>query len=836
MTSNVFPLILIRAAGLPFQATEPLRGDFSTVFNRLRYLRQQEEVLHEAVLQALTEALVALPESPLRTTVYNLRKAVFHRRTQAHKLTEQLLNDKLLPSSTTPLHTALTAWQRAISEKSDAEHDIRKAHDLLTHDGLLALQNLVTQNDTLRRALLFSSHDLLRALPDFAQKPIPDWGKKERAIALSVAEYLSRAVFKAVPLSRLGTVSVWRLPSTAERVEDRSDVDEVGLIIPKPIVTPNVQLLPLLYEVLLREPAFYRSLSVALNPSFQADNTWLYFDGERESFQHMAATRVTDWLVETLLKTGRKLPFTDLLTRLEQAVEASVENLQNLVFEWIDIGLLEWQLPERGLAPGWCSGLYQYLGFLPSAHVLTDAAFLLQWLRTAARVLPFQTVEAARDTQQEALEQVQAFFQKYDCPMPPLAVEQLFYEDVEQPMQANVPPEAMRQIIADLVECWQQQEAHPQPAFRAKLFSFAQTVLEPGAGMDFLTFCRQFLEYISPENMGTTPIFETPRYRGKIGAAVQVFQENGQYRAVVNGLFPGGGKLFARWLHLLPTDFREAVEAWNEAVPFGWQGWSNANFQPPLSKSTVSVPGGRTGPKPGGTALPLADFEVRLNNHGAPQLVHFQSGEALECSDFGLEAPETRPPAMQVLWHLTVPYVSLEMLLPSATGRSEEVWGWHSPRIIWKSLVLQRQRWELRTDVWKSWSAAIGPDADFFLLVRPVLREIEVPSRFFAHFPLLPLPPQQVDCDSPMMMRIFRKMLTQGKGPLVLTEMLPLPEQCVTSSRSSLRHSSFGIDSVLGSSSEPNKRANDEMTAMANDEMTNDKVRAAEFVLEFSTF
>ena len=273
-----------------------------------------------------------------------------------------------------------------------------------------------------------------------------------------------------------------------------------------------------------------------------------------------------------------------------------------------------------------------------------------------------------------------------------------------------------------------------------------------------------------PEVVGMLP--------AKIGAAIQIFQENGQYRAVVNGLFPGGGKLFARWLHLLPTDFREAAEAWGGAVQFGWQGWSNANSQPPLAKDALAVPGGRTSPKPGGAVLPLADFEVRLSETGVPQLVHRQSGEPMVCTDLGLEAPETRPPAMQVLWHLTVPHVSLEMLLPGTTGRREEAWGGRRPRISWRSLVLQRQGWELRPDVWQRWAEVAGPDADFFLAVRPALQEMEVPSRFFAQFPQLRQPPQQVDCDSPVMMRVFRKMLALSSGPLVLTEMLPLPEQC----------------------------------------------------------
>lgn len=773
----------------------------------------------------MTEALEALPPSPLRTLVYNLRKAHHHRRSQALTLAIQLPTSHPDWPEIARLHSDYTAWQHAAEEKNKAESDIRTAHGQVLHIGCSALQNLAEQNDTLRRALLFSSHDLLRALPGFAQKPPATWGKKERAIALTLTEYLSRAVHKTAPLSRWATVGVWRLPSHQGRSWGWVDTDKsAALSQSKSILTPNVQLLPLLYEVLLREPAFYRSLALALNPSYGAESGWLYFDGEQEAFQQLTANPVVDWIVETLLQSGRKMPFTDLLIHLSEAVEASAEILQNLVFELIDIGLLEWQLPERGLSPSWANSLYQYLGYLPSAQMLTDAAFLLQWLRMAARTIPFQPVEEAQSTQSEALEQVSEFFRKYDCAAPLFSAEQIFYEDVERSVRTDVPQEAVQQVIQDLAACWQLRDMHPQPMFRARLFEFARRVLAPGEAMDFLSFSRQFLEEDFPEKNGAPPVCEAPRYRGKVGAVIQIFQENGEYRAAVNGLFPGGGKLFARWLHLLPTDFREAVEDWGkEAVQFGWQGWSNANFQPLLGADALWVPGGRTSPKSGGSALPLADFEVRLNEAGVPQLVHRQSGKPMICTDLGLEAPETRPPAIQVLWHLTVPYVSAEMLLPGHAERHEEAWGWFSPRIGWRSLVLRRQSWELRPEVWRCWVESLGSDSDFFLTVRTALLDFGVPSRFFAHFPLLHQAPQQLDGDSPLMMRVFRKMLTQGSGSLVLTEAVS------SFAISSFRDSSSGVGATFGSPDKP-------CDEMMNDEMANDKTLAAEFVLEFSVF
>ena len=70
-------------------------------------------------------------------------------------------------------------------------------------------------------------------------------------------------------------------------------------------------------------------------------------------------------------------------------------------------------------------------------------------------------------------------------------------------------------------------------------------------------------------------------------------------------------------------------------------------------------------------------------------------------------------------------------------------------------------------------------------------------------------------------------MLVLGDGPLVLTEMLPLPEGSVVSSFRQSSWSSWGLPEPDNSS----EMANDEMTTI-----TKGEVRAAEFVLEFSAF
>ena len=88
---------------------------------------------------------------------------------------------------------------------------------------------------------------------------------------------------------------------------------------------------------------------------------------------------------------------------------------------------------------------------------------------------------------------------------------------------------------------------HRMSAFRSKLYQFARDYLKEGEAIDFLTFSQRFLE--AWNQLGTEQL-DAPSYSGKMGALLQVFEENGNYKAVVNALYPGGGKLFARWLPL----------------------------------------------------------------------------------------------------------------------------------------------------------------------------------------------------------------------------------------------------------------------------------------------
>ena len=542
--------------------------------------------------------------------------------------------------------------------------------------------------------------------------------------------------------------------------------------VAKAVVTPNVALLPALYEVLLLEPAFYENLTLALNPCITEirnnlnGRQWLYFDGEHESVQQIGQNPALEAVIRIFLEQQQPISFFILLKTIEEKISDEENSLVELVHELVALGLLSWNLPERGLASGWCGTLYNYLGHLPMRPVISEAAALLQWLRTAARTLPFQSLTEAQATQRQTVEQIKTFFERYHSPVPPISPEQVFFEDVEKPALTTVSEEVVQQLVRALKECWQQSAPQRLSPFRSALHAFTAAELALGESMPYLDFCKKFLEEKAKWEQ-REPVTISP-FPGKIGALLQVFPKtDGTYGVVINGLFPGGGKLMARWLHLFPADVRDALLAWfpEDTLAFPWQGWSNANFQPVLTDTALQVPDGRVGSK--GNLFLLGNLEVQ---HGAdgPFLVDVLSKRRVFFTDLGLESPATRPPAMQVLWHLGMPAVSLESLWP--TTNFSENWTYR-PRVEFQFLVLRRATWRFAPAIWQKWLLVINKAPERLIHLRQTLLEQELPQRFFLRF--YPGKPQYIDRDSPVSLTLMEKMLRKEKGDLWLMEMLP---------------------------------------------------------------
>ncbi len=237
--------MLIRTAGLPFSRLNALSADWKTVENALQVGWAQRSARAAGLQTALDTALMALEESPLRTAVYKARKDFYRR--------EKVPTAHFFNQDTAEIYPELKALQAAVNDFNSADEQYRhslaafeQAYETTLTQAFACLQTIAGEAH-FQRALLFSSHALLRQLPHFQAKSPLEFAKKERQTALAVLQYATRMAVKTSPLSRFTSVSMQMIGEQQEHTV----AEMPGLMLETFSLTPNAALLEALYAVLL---------------------------------------------------------------------------------------------------------------------------------------------------------------------------------------------------------------------------------------------------------------------------------------------------------------------------------------------------------------------------------------------------------------------------------------------------------------------------------------------------------------------------------------------------------------------------------------------------------
>ncbi|MCB0523888.1 MAG: hypothetical protein KDC86_05170, partial [Saprospiraceae bacterium] len=570
-------------------------------------------------------------------------------------------------------------------------------------------------------------------------------------------------------LSSLGTVQLWRQHNSGS----------VLTLPDKVSITPNVAILPAIYDILLSDQGFKTSLNLELNPCLPQSCEglekleWLYFDGLQEAFQHISTNELLTWLIKQFQQNERSVNYKVLLNSMSQIIDGATEEHEALLSELVDIGFLSWKLPENGLSPSWLNNLISYLSHLDSSARLTDTIVLLQFIRNTGKSIPYLSIEDALNSQAQALDALNQYFARYKGGTAVAKPEHLYYEDVERTHQINCPIPTIQSMIKDLEDCWKNIGTHPMNELGSRLKMYAKSNFEIDEVIDFQFFCKEFMN----SNIAST-IMEQSRYDGKIGALLQVYKQENSYKGVVNALFPGGGKLYSRWLHLFPQDFHKSIESWidPEEYVFPWQSWSNANFQAIRFEKGIQMPGGKAH---GRRNLLFSDLGVKCLQTG-PVLINKITGNTVQFIDLGLEAPEQRPPVVQILWQLGIPNVSSSFLSGNNNRWVEIAEGIKMRnRVEYKSLILSRQAWFLDSSFLTVLTSG-NTGFQFFNMLNEQFNKLGLPQHFFAKKAGGADKPQHFDGSSPVSILVFQKLIKSIKNEaLLMEEMLPSPAHWV---------------------------------------------------------
>jgi hypothetical protein len=620
-------------------------------------------------------------------------------------------------------------------------------------------------------------------------------------------------------------------------------------------VRVNNKLFRLLQDALTHYPPFYHNLNLRLNASGKlVEGEWVYLLNTRnvESIQRMEHSPIIE-LVRDLLATNSGLTFSSLRDQLLEQIEASETEIGTYIITLVDYGLLEWNWPVSGLDPDWPEKLKQILS-TSIDPLLIDTSQLLNRLQELLGEFAAGEEAERRQSLDNAFNLVQNFkdrlFRSIKFPEQDLRnistlkritlskfslpKEQLFYEDVSRTVESewcqndfDVVAEELTVLLKGLHPLYYNAEKLQHEQFFSKKFATQTVPLLayyeafykaspplPEPPGDKIKQHQDFIEQLVEEGQwqGKSHFhLPTEKWDAKtekdsltgfpsLGSLIQLYKEEGRFKAYIDAVFMGFGKLWGRFLHLFPGVVTDDIRQRNESLqPAGFK-WAentdasiyNPNIHPPLLNYEVQVPGGQHLLK-SDRQLRISDLAIRQRPASKEiELWHLPSKSPVKIFDFGFEALENRSPLYGLLalfsYKLVGPITLINLLDQRISTRDEQGIR-YLPRVSFgEHLTLRRRGWGFPKDVLPVKEKGES-DFDYFIRIQQWRKKFGLPGRVFIkiissksnssanrqkgdHYK-----PQYIDFESPVFIQLFGKLLPKVQDELLIEEMLPAIEE-----------------------------------------------------------
>ncbi|MFN4080670.1 MAG: lantibiotic dehydratase [Saprospiraceae bacterium] len=754
---RVFPLSMMRISAAPKSALLPRLPDYAA---QLALRRKAEKTLATArakLLRAFDQSLDETPAGAMRTRLYNARKDFFSKSKMPPR---DLAND----TGRRDLGKAIKAFRLAL-DKRNALIDMS---DQLVQEGMVAAVRAMqafAQDATLRASLPYFSRNLLAALPEFVQADPSILNKKTRHTALAVWQLAARMCARNTPLAHFAGVRLVDLE--ADPVADAE-----GPALNKVSVSPNAAILELLYEMLNWRLDYIRRLKMQLNPTaYKSPPIWLgVFDG----VEYLAEAQAGDeYSVAAGLLDSSPAQFDALCADLPTAA-ADREYFTELLWKMTFCQLAEWQWPVSGLTPDWAYRLYKFIGEGPADDYLIALAQWLQWLHQAARTLPYRSPEEVCRIQDEAIAGLRTLLAQNEdaekpLEMPSIPPEHFFYTDTCAEQNAPMPDRrAIREAAANLYARYMSRPDKPASDLRQKLLAYWRRRFKSREqALPYMEFLQGYLSNrsVKPKWLPIPPDDRLGRNRNLVGALITPFTDSaGRQRYVVEAMHPGGGRLFARWLHLFNPQDTEKVRDWirsnGDWHALSAQSWTNANYQPQLCDKILGVHGGRMFDNGDpGRYVRLSALAV-YRRHGELGFFDMTTMRAVHVLDLGLEAVAERPASVKVTLAIGAPYVSRGQMYPSEAKTAAV----RKPRVEAGEFIFRRASWTLRPAQYTAWAADKSTNATRFYKLLEALKKLSIPRFAEAHWENKPDETLFFDFHNPLSALGFLGELRKGKG------------------------------------------------------------------------
>ena len=762
---RVFPLSIVRVSAAPKSALLPELPDYRAQLIARQKADKALSKAREKLQIALDRTLRETPTGEVRARIYNARKDFFNR-------SKMPPPDLIAATGQRDLGKAIRGYAAAYQKQKT----VAEISERLVEEGLVAtvraMQSLA-QHKALRASLPYFSRDLLAALPGFVQADPTQLNKKTRHTALAVWQLGARMCARNTPLAHLAGVRLIDLEAKDEAFEHND-----APLLNKVSVSPNVALLEWLYELMVQSPEDVKRLHIQINPTaYGLPPVWL---GDFESEERLVGAEQADATSYQAAMQLAALPaarFDDFCADAAATAHTEKEAIADRLWNTTLYQLTEWQWPVNGLSPDWAYKLYKYLGEASDNALAIAMAQWLQWLQQAARTLPYRSEEEVCRIQDEAIAGLRTLLEKNqdtDEPFetPPIPPEHFFYADTCAEEGAPLPDrQAIRQAAADLFARYISQPDKPKPALYKSLLAFWQRRFKSREqAIPYMEFLQSYLanRKIQPKWIPVLPQDTLGRNKTMIGALITPFTDtDSKQRYVVEALYPGGGRLFARWLHLFNPEHTELLREWirshGDWHALSKQAWTNANYQPKLCDKTLGMHGGRMfndgNPQ---NYTRLSDLAV-YQRDGELGFFDMVTGHAVHVLDLGLEAFATREASVKTTLAIGAPQVSRKQMYPAGCPSK----GVFSPRVENGEFIFRRASWRFDPDLYEPWIATTPPDATRFYRLLEALDALSAPRFVEAHWEDEPETTRFYDFLNPLSALSFLSELRAGKGRII---------------------------------------------------------------------
>ncbi|MCW3466694.1 lantibiotic dehydratase family protein [Chitinophaga nivalis] len=293
---------------------------------------------------------------------------------------------------------------------------------------------------------------------------------------------------------------------------------------------------------------------------------------------------------------------------------------------------------------------------------------------------------------------------------------------------------------------------------------------------------------------------------GSMAMFVQFFQDTttpaDSISGVINNLLPGLGKVAGRFLDRFDPAVTQLFNEWNRQLHPGYllmelsDGSSfNANIHPPLLPFESCMPGGYNN-YPAGQQLSLQEIQVQYDDtSGQLQLVHRPSQQPVYAFDLCLQAFSMRSNFYRLLAHFNPAFhIPLRQFIGTVDAQHRTAFPATQqevvvfPRITFETtVVIRRMGWLVNSQVLRPLSASES-EADYLLRLHTWRQAAGIPEHIFLFLrtryttqtpaqksELRPddYKPQYIHFHNPLLVILFRKLLSRAGDQVYLEEMLP---------------------------------------------------------------